>query len=404
MGRRASRREARRCAAQPRPSSQEEIALKTPAITERILARARPAIRALQPYQPGKPVAELERELGVREAVKLASNENPRGPGPAVHEALARAAHELNRYPDGNGFELKQALARRLGVEMDMITLGNGSNDVLELLGRVFVGPGDRGIVDAHSFVVYPLAITSSGGELVRVPSRHYGHDLEAMAAAVDERSRILFIANPNNPTGTRVTRSEVETLLASVPDDLIVVLDEAYFEYVAEEDHPDGISLLAAHPNLVVTRTFSKIHGLAALRMGYAVSSPAIADLLNRLRQPFNANAMAQAAAVAALEDADYMAESRRLNDEGMAVLTAAFDERQLPYIPSVGNFVTLEVGDGAAVYDALLREGVIVRPIAGYGLPRHVRVTVGTAEENARFLAALDRVLDVRAAGTRD
>ncbi|MCC5886648.1 MAG: histidinol-phosphate transaminase [Gammaproteobacteria bacterium] len=367
-------------------------------MTNRILERARPAIRALQPYQPGKPVEELERELGIREAVKLASNENPRGPGPAVHEALARSGRALNRYPDGNGFELKRALAERLGVDAAMITLGNGSNDVLELLGRVFVGPGDRGVVDAHSFVVYPLAITSSGGEIVRVPSKHYGHDLEAMAAAVDDRTRILFVANPNNPTGTRVTEAEVKKLLASVPDDVVVVLDEAYFEYVDAADHPDGIRLLADHPNLVVTRTFSKIHGLAALRMGYAVSSKTIADLLNRLRQPFNANALAQAAAVAALGDDDYMRESRRLNDAGMAELTAAFDARQLPWIPSAGNFVTVRVGDGNGIYEALLREGVIVRPIGGYGLPEHLRVTVGLEAENARFIAALDRVLAAR------
>jgi len=282
-----------------------------------------------------------------------------------------------------------------LSVDPAMITLGNGSNDVLELLGRVFVGPGDRGVVDAHSFVVYPLAITSSGGEIVRVPSKDYGHDLEAMAAAVDERTRIMFVANPNNPTGTRVTDGEVKKLLASVPDDVVVVLDEAYFEYVDAPDHPDGIRLLAEHPNLVVTRTFSKIHGLAALRMGYAVSSRAIADLLNRLRQPFNANALAQAAAVAALGDEDYMGESRRLNDAGLAELTAAFDARQLPWIPSAGNFVTVRVGDGNRVYEALLREGVIVRPIGGYGLPEHLRVTVGLPAENARFVAALDRVL---------
>lgn len=368
-------------------------------MTDRILARARPAIRALQPYQPGKPVEELERELGIREAVKLASNENPRGPGPAVHEAIARAGRALNRYPDGNGFDLKRALAERLGVDPAMITLGNGSNDVLELLGRVFVGPGDRGVVDAHSFVVYPLVITSSGGEIVRVPSKHYGHDLEAMAAAVDERTRIVFVANPNNPTGTRVTEAEVKQLLASVPDDVVVVLDEAYFEYVEAPDHPDGMRLLAEHPNLVVTRTFSKIHGLAALRVGYSVSSRTIADLLNRLRQPFNANALAQAAAIAALGDEDYMVESRRLNDAGLAAFTEAFDARQLPWIPSAGNFVTVRVGDGNAVYEALLREGVIVRPIGGYGLPEHLRVTVGLPAENARFIEALDRVLAARA-----
>ncbi|HSG90583.1 MAG TPA: histidinol-phosphate transaminase [Pseudomonadales bacterium] len=370
-----------------------------------IIERARPAIRALQPYQAGKPVEELERELGISGAVKLASNENPRGPGAAVHEALARAGRDLSRYPDGNGFVLKAALAARLGVEPAQITLGNGSNDVLELLGRVFVGPGDRGIVDAHSFVVYPLAISSAGGEVVRIPSRDFGHDLDAMADAVDARTRIIYVANPNNPTGTRVTAAAVQRLLERVADDVLVVLDEAYFEYVDAADHPDGMRLLAAHPNLVVTRTFSKIHGLAALRIGYAVSSPEIADLLNRLRQPFNVNAPAMAAAVAALGDETYVQESRRLNDEGLALLTSAFEARQLPYIPSVGNFVTVQVaarGVAAAdVYEALLREGVIVRPVAGYGLPEHLRVTVGLPAENERFLAALDRVLARLAAG---
>lgn len=361
-----------------------------------ILQRARSAIRALQPYQPGKPLAELERELGVTEAVKLASNENPMGPSPAVREAIATAAAELNRYPDGNGFDLKQALAMRLGVHPGQITLGNGSNDVLELLGRVFVGPGDRGIVDAHSFVVYPLAITSSGGELVRVASTaEYGHDLEAMAAAVDSRTRIMYVANPNNPTGTRVTREQVQQLLQRVPEDVVVVLDEAYFEYVDAADHPDGLTLLEAHPNLVVTRTFSKIYGLAGLRVGYAVSSPTIADLLNRLRQPFNVNSLAQAGALAALADDAYVVQSRSLNATGLATLTQAFEARGLQYIPSAGNFVTVKVGDGNAVYEELLREGVIVRPIGGYGLPEHLRITVGTEAENRRFLAALDTVL---------
>ncbi len=361
-----------------------------------ILQRARAAVRALQPYQPGKPLAELERELGITEAVKLASNENPMGPSPAVRRAIATASAELNRYPDGNGFELKQALASRLGVQPGQITLGNGSNDVLELLGRVFVGPGDRGVVDAHSFVVYPLAITSSGGELVRVPSTSgYGHDLEAMAAAVDARTRILFIANPNNPTGTRVGRDAVVQLLAQVPEDVVVVLDEAYFEYVEAEDHPDGLQLLDAHPNLVVTRTFSKIHGLAGLRVGYAVSSPAIADLLNRLRQPFNVNSLAQAGALAALADDAYLNESRALNAAGLATLEQAFQARELDYIPSAGNFITVRVGDGDQVYQQLLQQGVIVRPISGYGLPEHLRVTVGTEAENSRFLAALDQVL---------
>lgn len=365
-----------------------------------VIARARPAIRGLSPYQPGKPVEELERELGISGAIKLASNENPRGPGPAVHEAIHRAERELTRYPDGNGFTLKRTLAERLGVQPAQITLGNGSNDVLELLGRVFVGPGDRGVVDEHCFVVYPLAIIAAGGELVRVPSKDFGHDLEAMAAAIDERTRILFVANPNNPTGTRSTRAEVEALLAKVPEDVVVVLDEAYHGYVDLPDHPDGLELLGAHPNLVVTRSFSKIHGLAALRMGFAVSDPAIADLLNRLRQPFNVNSLALAAAEVAITDDAYVEETRRLNDEGLAFLTAACEARQIPFIPSFGNFLTIRVGArGVAagdVYDALLREGVIVRPVAGYGLPEFLRVTVGLPEENARFVEALDRVLD--------
>jgi histidinol-phosphate aminotransferase len=316
-----------------------------------------------------------------------------------VHEAITRASRDLPRYPDGNGFHLKAALSERLGVRPEQITLGNGSNDVLELLGRVFVGPGDTGIVDAHSFVVYPLAISSAGGEVIRIPSRDFGHDLEAMAAAVDGRTRILYVANPNNPTGTRVDRVAFEALLERVPRDVVVVLDEAYFEYVDAPDHPDGLTLLDAWPNLVVTRTFSKIHGLAGLRIGYAVSSPEIADLLNRLRQPFNVNSVAQAAAVAALADRDYVAESRRLNDEGLAFLNAACVQRALPVIPSVGNFLTIRVGAlgvaADAVYEGLLREGVIVRPVAGYGLPEHLRVTVGLPLENERFVAALDRVL---------
>ena len=364
-----------------------------------VLANARAAIRGLAPYQPGMPVEVLERELGISGAIKLASNENPRGPGPAVQAAIARAATELTRYPDGNGFLLKQALAERLGVRPEQLTLGNGSNDVLELLARVFVEPGSTGVVDAHSFVVYPLGITGAGGDVVRVPSRAYGHDLDAMAAAIDDRTRIVFVANPNNPTGTRVDRAELTAFLDRVPPHIVVVLDEAYREYIDADDHPDGLELLPRYPNLVVTRTFSKIHGLAALRIGYAVCAPEIADLLNRLRQPFNVNALALAAASAALEDDDYVTESRRSNDEGLAFLRAACDARQLAYIPSWGNFLTIDIASRGAeagrVHDALLREGVIVRPVANYGLTDFLRVSVGLPEENARFVEALDRVL---------
>ncbi|MEQ8485431.1 MAG: histidinol-phosphate transaminase [Pseudomonadales bacterium] len=358
-----------------------------------------PRIAGLSPYRPGKPVSELARELGLTDIVKLASNENPRGPGASVRDAIMAATGGLSRYPDGSGYGLKHALAGRLGVEPAQITLGNGSNDVLNLVARMALTPGARGVIADHAFVVYSLAVTICGGELVKVPARNYGADLTAMAEAVDERTAVIFLANPNNPTGTWVTEPELVAFLDAVPASVWVVLDEAYFEYVELADYPDGVRLLDRYPNLIVTRTFSKIHGLAALRAGYAVSSAEAADLLNRAREPFNVNALALAGAEAALADDEFVAESRRLNREGLAVVTAGLDARSLPYIPSAGNFVTFEVPpgfeDGAAVYQALLREGVIVRPVAEYGLPRHLRVTVGLPAENERFLAALDRVL---------
>ena len=354
-------------------------------------------IAGLNPYQPGKPVEELMRERGVAEAVKLASNENPRGPGPKVRQAIADA--DLSRYPDGSGFRLKAALSEHLGVEPARITLGNGSNDVLDLAARVALSPGTTGVVDQHCFVVYPLAITAANGEIATVPSRDWGHDLGAMAAAVDERTRVVYLANPNNPTGTRFDETALTAFLDAVPAHVWVVLDEAYAEYVSEPGYPDGIALAGRYPNLIVTRTFSKIHALAALRIGYSVSSPGFADLLNRVRQPFNANSLALAAAEAALADVDHAAESRRLNTAGMAQLTAGFEALALPWIPSAGNFVSVRLGPrhaAGAVYDALLDEGVIVRPIANYGMPEHLRVTVGLGEENQRFLDALGRVLD--------
>ena len=354
-------------------------------------------ITGLRPYQPGKPVEELMRERGVADAVKLASNENPRGPGPRVLRALANA--DLSRYPDGTGFRLKAALSEHLGVDTSRITLGNGSNDVLDLAARVAVSPGTRGVIDEHCFVVYPLAITAANGDVTRVPSREWSHDLEALAAAVDERTRIVFLANPNNPTGTWFDEATLDAFLAAVPGEVWVVLDEAYAEYVAESGYPDGIRLIERHPNLIVTRTFSKIHALAALRIGYSVSSPAFADLLNRVRQPFNANSLALVAAEAALSDTEHVAESRRLNSEGMARLAEGFAALSLEWIPSAGNFVTVRLGpehDAAKVYDALLDDGVIVRPVANYGMPEHLRVTVGLPEENERFLAALARALE--------
>lgn len=363
------------------------------------LANVNESVAALHPYQPGKPVEELARERGIDDAVKLASNENPCGPGPLVRQALAGAVDDLSRYPDGSGFRLKNALAAKLGVAVEQITLGNGSNDVLELAARVALSPGLNGVVDEHAFVVYPLAIQGTGGVVKRVPSQNWGHDLDAMAHAVDDDTRIVYIANPSNPTGTWVDDAALRRFLDDVPRRVWVVLDEAYAEYVAEPTYPDGIGLLDAHPNLVVTRTFSKIHGLAALRIGYGVSSPEFADLLNRLRQPFNANSLALAAAEAALGDADYAATSRRMNADGMAQLEHGLEALGLEWIPSIANFISFDVGgerDALAIYEALLNEGVIVRPVANYGMSRHLRVTIGLPEENARFLEALKRAIE--------
>jgi len=357
---------------------------------------ANKAIGTLQPYQAGKPVEELTRELGITDVIKLASNENPRGPGPAVHAAIARAAQSLSRYPDGNGFRLKHALARHLGVRAEQITLGNGSNDVLELIASVALSPGCEGVVSAHAFVVYPLAVIAHGGKLVTVPAREWTHDLDAMARAVTSATRIVFIANPNNPTGTWIGRSALTRFLDRMPEHVVTVLDEAYFEYLQQPDYPNGIELLARYPNLVVTRTFSKIYGLAGMRVGYCVSHPAIADLMNRVRQPFNVSSLALECAEAALGDRTFVDESRRINDEGMEQLRRGLDQLGIAYIPSGGNFLCIDLRRPAApIYDALLRLGVIVRPIAGYGMPNHLRITVGLHEENARFLDALARVI---------
>jgi len=353
------------------------------------------AVQTLEPYQAGKPIEELTRELGITDVIKLASNENPRGPGAGVRAALDRASAQLSRYPDGSGYRLKRVLAGRLGVEPAMITLGNGSNDVLELIARIALSPGAEAIVAAHAFVVYPLAVIAHGGTLVTVPARAWGADLEGMAAAVTSATRLIFLANPNNPTGTWVTKAQLTGFLDRLPAHVLVVLDEAYFEYLTHPDYPDGVQLLRRYPNLVVTRTFSKVYGLAALRVGYSVSSPAIADVLNRVRQPFNVSSVGLECAEAAVADEEYVRSSRRLNEEGMAQLVKGLDQLGIGYIPSGGNFLCVDLGRPARpTYEALLRQGVIVRPIAGYGMPDHLRVTVGLPQENARFLDALAQV----------
>jgi histidinol-phosphate aminotransferase len=354
-----------------------------------------PGVRSLQPYIPGKPIEELEREYGVTNVIKLASNENPLGPSPKALAAAQAALTEIARYPDGGGFALKRALATKLDVLPAQITLGNGSNDILEFAARTFVTAQDEVVFSQHAFAVYPIVTRAVDARAVEVPARDWGHDLAAMHAAITARTRLIFIANPNNPTGTWLRSDELREFLDHVPESVVVVVDEAYFEYVEESAYPDSIAWLARYPNLICARTFSKIYGLAGLRVGYGVSSPAVADLLNRVRQPFNVNSIAQAAALAALDDSAHLDKARRVNTDGMQQLVKGFEQLGLAYIPSAGNFVCVEVGDAGRVYENLLRAGVIVRPVANYGMPRHLRVTVGLANENQRFLDALKKIL---------
>jgi histidinol-phosphate aminotransferase len=366
------------------------------------LELAAPGVRVLQPYQPGKPVAELEREFGIRHAIKLASNENPFGPSPRALAAGTAAMQDIARYPEGSGHALVTRLARLHDIAPGSITLGNGSNDVLDLVARVFLTPDFEAIFSQYAFAVYPISVQAVGA-VARVAAAHdgsrgpaYGHDLAAMRALVSERTRVIFIANPNNPTGTWLGGAELEDFVASLPAHVLVVVDEAYFEYVDAPAYPDTSRWLDRYPNLIVTRTFSKAYGLAGLRVGYALSHPAVAGLLNRVRQPFNVNLVAQAAALAALDDTQHLHNCVQRNRAGMQQLLAGFREQRLPYIESAGNFVAVDVGrPGPQVYQALLREGVIVRPVANYAMPNHLRVTVGSAGENTRFLTALAKVL---------
>ncbi|MFZ0255966.1 MAG: histidinol-phosphate transaminase [Gammaproteobacteria bacterium] len=353
-------------------------------------------VRSLRPYQPGKPIEEVEQELGLTDVVKLASNENPLGPGELARAAFAACGDSLGRYPDSNATALKAALARHLGVGETMLTLGNGSNDVLELIARGFMSPVHEVVFSEHAFLVYALVTHAVGARAIVTPARRFGHDLEAMSRAISARTRVVFIANPNNPTGTWIAHRPLETFLQAVPADVLVVVDEAYFEYVEEPEYPNCVPWVARYPNLIVTRTFSKVYGLAALRLGYAVSNPVIADLLNRVRQPFNVNTPAQRAAMAALQDSEHLAKSLALNRHGLAQLEYDLQRMELRYIPSVGNFICVDVGrSGTDVYQALLQKGVIARPVDNYGMPNFLRVTVGREAENSRFIEALRSVL---------
>jgi histidinol-phosphate aminotransferase len=365
-----------------------------------VVERAPEYVRAIAPYVGGKPIDEVARELSLDPAtiVKLASNENPRGPGQRTLDAIAAATKDLTRYPDGNGFALKAALSAQLHVPPEQIVLGNGSNDVLELTTQAFLRAGDHAVYSQYAFIVYSLATQARGAVGIEVPARDYGHDLAAMRAAMTPKTRIVFIANPNNPTGTWLAGAAVESFIASVPKDVLVVLDEAYNEYLDESDRAESIGWIARYPNVVVSRTFSKAHGLAALRVGYGIMNREVADMLNRVRQPFNVNALAQAAAIAAVQDTDYVRESSRLNREGMRQLEAGLSALSLRYLPSHGNFILVDVGNAERVNQALLRQGVIVRPVANYDLPTWLRVTVGLPGENERFLAALKLALGAR------
>ena len=362
------------------------------------LALAVPGVQKLSPYVPGKPVETLARELGLDPAgiVKLASNENPLGPSPRALEAIRAALGEITRYPDGSGFALKAKLAERFGLRSEQITLGNGSNDILDLVARAWLAPGRNAVFSQYAFAVYPISTQAVGAEGRVVPARDYGHDLEAMLAAIDDNTRVVFIANPNNPTGTWFGPAALEAFLDRVPADVLVVLDEAYIEFTEPGELPNGLDYVARYPNLLVSRTLCKAYGLAGLRVGYAVSSVQIADVLNRVRQPFNVNSLALVAACAALDDSEYLEAGRRLNRAGMAQLEAGLAALGLRWIPSRGNFLAVDFArDAAPINQALLERGVIVRPIAGYGLPNFLRISIGTEAENARLLEALAQVL---------
>lgn len=363
-------------------------------------------VRKLTPYQPGKPVSELERELGLNSVVKLASNENPLGPSPRSLAAMQQCLSGVGEYPDGNGFGLKAALANRYQLSTDQITLGNGSNDILELIARAFLRPGLKSVFSEHAFAVYPLATIATGADCKPVPAlpmdseMPMGHDLDAMAAALTDDVRVVFVANPNNPTGTWVEREPLLAFLQAVPAHCLVVLDEAYTEYVEAGRFDQPHELLAQFPNLIITRTFSKAWGLAGLRVGYGMSSPEIADLLNRVRQPFNVNSVALAAAEAALSDNDHILQSRALNDAGLQQWQAACHEMKLQYLPSLGNFIAINMQrDGQQLFDSLLRKGVITRPVGAYGMPEWLRISIGTEEQNQTAIKALQEVLSTSA-----
>ncbi|WP_040725082.1 histidinol-phosphate transaminase [Thiomicrorhabdus sp. Kp2] len=362
--------------------------------------QVQPQVLGIHPYIPGKPVSELQRELGLDSITKLASNENPLGCSEHALKAIENELQNIARYPDGSAYDLKARLAEFLKVQKEQIAVGNGSNELLELVARVFAGPGDEIIYSQYAFAVYPISAQVVGATGVEVPAKNWGHDLTAMLAAITDKTKIIYIANPNNPTGTFFTRTEWQDFISQVPQKVIVVLDEAYVEYAQsfmdENEYFDGIDYLKMYPNLLISRTFSKAYGLASLRLGYMVGNVETIQYINQVREPFNVNQFAQVAAIAALQDQEFVAEAVKVNQQGMRQIIDALDELEIKHIPSVGNFVCIDLGEDALHYNqSLLEQGVIVRPVANYGIMQYLRVSIGTQIENAHFIDALKTVL---------
>lgn len=352
-------------------------------------------IRSLIPYEPGKPIEEVEREYGISGSLKLASNENPLGPSPRALAVLRERLPELHLYPDGDCFYLKRALAQKLGVEPDRLIFGNGSNEIIELAARTFMRPGDEAVMAEQAFVVYELIVQAVGGKRKTVPLKNFTHDLAAIADAVTPQTRLVFLANPNNPTGTIYRRRDWQAFLERISPDVLVIVDEAYFEYVEEADYPNSLDYHARHPAILTLRTFSKLYGLAGLRIGYGIGAKSVIALMQRVRQPFNVNAPAQWAALAALDDTEHVQRSLGVNQQGVKYLQTEFARLGLSYVPSQANFILVRVGNGPEVFQRLLQQGVIVRPMVGYKFPEHVRVTVGTMAQNQKLIGALERLI---------
>jgi histidinol-phosphate aminotransferase len=355
---------------------------------------ANPQLRDLAVYEPGKPIEETARELGVDPSViiKLASNENPLGPSPKAIQAMRAALKNAHRYPDGSGFYLTKAIAAKLDIAPENVILGNGSNEVIEFLGHAFLNPGDDIITCQYAFIVYKLLATAFSVRTIETPSPDYEQNLDATLEAITPKTRLIFIPNPNNPTGTLISQSAIDDFMSRVPESIPVIFDEAYFEFLDEP--PDTLSFVREGRNVVVLRTFSKIHGLAGLRLGYAIAPPEIIEVLHKTRQPFNVNSIALTGALAALDDEAHLRETKGVVDEGRAYLQGQFAEMQIPFVPAVANFVMVNVGDSCAVFEKLLQRKIIVRPLKGYGLPEWVRISVGTMEENKKLIAALKDV----------